>query len=309
MPTKTATKTTRKPARKSNASKPDSTNKANEYLTEKFIEAIEKGVSPLQKLWSSSHGMPRGYDGHQYRGANFFLALFAMWEADWEIPVFITFKKAKEIGHPILKGSKGIKVFYSSMSVPKEYKDCPDQCPAEDRRFFTKMYSVFNVAQCEGIDLDQFRAEPKQAFQTIETAEAVLAGYAGAPSVTHCEPRAFYRPSTDTVNMPKKDAFHAETGYYSVLFHELAHSTGAQHRLDRDLSGDKFSNEYAFEELIAELSAAFLCAQTGISEKQFDNSAAYLASWLKAFKSDSSYLRKAMSHAQKAVDHINGTTF
>lgn len=292
-----------------NTKKQSSSSKANEYLTEKFIEAIENGVSPLQTLWSSPHGMPRGYDGHQYRGANFWLALIAMHQFGWDVPVFITFKRAKEIGHPVLKGSKGIKVFYSSVYVPKEYKDTPELCPEEEKQFYTKMYTVFNVSQCENFDLSPFYGPERKQFRSIEEAEAVVAGYSDCPLIEHAEPRAYYSPKDDKVNMPKKETFVSPEAYYSVLFHELSHSTGAAHRLNRPMNTKKSTTEYAFEELVAELSAAYLVSQCGFIEKQFDNSAAYLDSWLQEFKSDSSFLRQAMSKAQKAADYINGVKF
>ncbi|SHJ11807.1 protein of unknown function [Rubritalea squalenifaciens DSM 18772] len=114
--------------------KPKSSRKdINAEITQKFIDTIESGVSPFKVPWSSSYGMPRNFAGRQYRGINFFLTLLHCDEFGWDIPVFMTFKQAKEHGFKIRKGEKSVPVIFSNVRVPKEYRDDPDSCPTEKR--------------------------------------------------------------------------------------------------------------------------------------------------------------------------------
>ena len=280
----------------------------NAEITQRFIDAIESGVSPFQVPWSSANGMPRNFSGNVYRGINFFLTLLYCFDNNWETPVFMTYKQAKDQGYQVKKGSKSVHVSYSSMTVPQKYKDNPESCPSSERYFFRKLYSVFNVAQIDGIDLEKFKIN-KEEFQPDEQAQSIVTGYTNSPLVKHEGTRAFFDSRADVVTMPAIDRFHNTAGYYEVLFHELGHSTGHTSRLDRPLGNKKSSDEYAFEELIAELTASFLCAESGILEATFENSASYLEGWLQSFKSDSSYLLKAAAKAQLAADHILGRSF
>ena len=130
------------------------------------------------------------------------------------------------------------------------------------------------------------------------------------PSFKHGESRAYYMPALDMVNMPAKELFKTDEQYYSVAFHEFAHSTGHASRLNRKevTDGSKFgSHDYSIEELVAEMTAVFLCHETGI-QAPFDNSIAYLKSWLKAFKNDTKMIMTASSRAQKATDYILNRT-
>jgi antirestriction protein ArdC len=125
--------------------------------------------------------------------------------------------------------------------------------------------------------------------------------------------KAFYSPSGDFVGMPALAEFKTAEDYYSVLFHELTHSTGHQSRLNRKgVSGSEGnwsafgSTPYAKEELVAEMGAAFLCGEVGISERTIDNSAAYVASWLQRLKDDAKLVVQAAAQAQKAADWVLG---
>ncbi len=123
------------------------------------------------------------------------------------------------------------------------------------------------------------------------------------PDIIHSdEASAYYRPATDQIHMPQISTFHEASGYYGTLAHELTHWTGAEKRLDRI---KKFQNReaYAFEELVAEIGNCMLCLHLGITP-QFDQSAAYISSWLEALKNDKGLIFKAASEAQKAVDFI-----
>jgi len=173
-----------------------------------------------------------------------------------------------------------------------------------------KYYKVFHASDIDGIewkDLPETNEE-KTEFQRIETAEAIWDNYPKAPKVVHKEQQAYYTPLYDRINMPIKESFDNEQYYYSTLFHEGVHSTGHPKRLARDMSGRFGNEEYAFEELIAELGATFLCAESGILFQTIDNSQAYLQGWskrlIKNLEDDNRFFFRASSRAQAATDLI-----
>ena len=171
-------------------------------------------------------------------------------------------------------------------------------------------YTVFNVDQCEGIPSVKIPDEdkkPDQDFRPNLEAEKVIDGMPKRPEIRQIENRAYYSPSGDFVNMPKREAFTCEEAFYSVLFHELAHSTGHETRLCRKLSGalSPFgSPDYSCEELVAEIASAFVCGFVGIDKRTLRNSAAYLQGWLKALRNDKKLFVSAAGKAQRAADFI-----
>jgi antirestriction protein ArdC len=173
-----------------------------------------------------------------------------------------------------------------------------------------RYYNVFNAEQVDGIEIpDAVKFEPID-FKPIEAAEQIAAGYRGGPIIGQDGgQQAFYRPVTDSVHMPKQTRFASVEEYYSTLFHELSHSTGHSSRLDRklDTAPQPFgSADYGKEELVAEMSAAFICSYAGIQPTVIANQAAYLAGWLKQLKSDKKLVVSAAGQAQRAADWILG---
>jgi antirestriction protein ArdC len=194
-----------------------------------------------------------------------------------------------------------------------KWLDTRDTASGEPKRVpFLRYYSVFNVAQCEGIEAQLPKPqESKREHNPIETAEAVVAAMPKRPAIQHKWPKAFYAPDSDVVGMPEPELFRSGEDYYSVLFHELAHSTGHESRLNRKgVSGSDGlwsafgSQPYAKEELVAEMGAAFLCGHAGIVERILDNSAAYVQGWLSRLKDDPKLVVQAAAQAQKAADFI-----
>jgi antirestriction protein ArdC len=179
-----------------------------------------------------------------------------------------------------------------------------------------RYYSVFNADQCEDLAHPLLDAErllaplERSEFERIAAAEALFEGFEGRPPVRHGGNRACYSPSLDQVEMPACEAFESVESYYSVLFHELTHSTGHRSRLDRDTLRDvaRFADHsYSREELVAEMGASFLRAVAGIeSEPMDENSAAYLRAWIKKLKGDSRLVVVAAAQAQKAADWVRG---
>jgi antirestriction protein ArdC len=169
-----------------------------------------------------------------------------------------------------------------------------------------KGYTVFNVEQIDGLpEIYYAKAAPTlDPVARIEHAEKFL--HATGVKVTHGGNRAYYSLSSDAVQMPPFESFRDADSYYSTLAHELTHATGAKHRLDRDFGGHRFgSNAYAQEELVAELGAAFLCADLELALEAREDHAAYIANWLEVLQNDSRAIFTAAAHAQKAADWIH----
>lgn len=169
-----------------------------------------------------------------------------------------------------------------------------------------RYYSVFNVEQTGG--LEARLPAIRKAFDPIEAAEETLRNMPKPPTIQYGEAQAYYRVSTDTVNMPHRELFQSGESFYATLFHEISHSTGHSSRLNRFLKETALpplgSADYSQEELVAELGAAFLCGHCGIATRTLDNSAAYIAGWLKRLQDDRKLIVVAAAQAQKAADYV-----
>jgi|21_taG_2_1085346.scaffolds.fasta_scaffold07077_4 antirestriction protein ArdC len=281
-------------------------NKTHEKITNRIIEELEKGNIPWKKPWKGSSEYPKNLiSGKTYSGINFFMLSMSHYESNY----FLTFNQAKAISGNVKKGEKGFPVIFYGQAKGKENS----KGETEKGYSFLKSYTVFNIEQCENLDhsrIEEAKTFEPLEFNPIEEAENIIKGYIGKPEITFKENQAFYRPLTDSINMPKKENFNNVSGYYSTLFHEMTHSTGHKKRLARPeiIENNYFgSNDYSKEELTAELGSAFLCSQSGI-DNTLENSVSYLQSWLKVLKSkdNSKWIIEASSKAQKAVNYING---
>lgn len=284
-------------------------------ITERFIEALERGRIPWAKPWSTSGLMPaNGLSGRRYSGVNT-LILGMM---PYEQPYWLTYNQAKKAGGNVKKGEKSTPVVYwmflyfDKESGKKLSKKEGEKRAREDVRIvpYPRYYNVFNIDQCENLDEAKIqRAEVKtHEWDADGAAEKIVAGMPDAPKIDHNGGgRAFYRPATDHISMPERERFKSAAGYYSTLFHEMAHSTGHSSRLNRDLtSGAMCKKSYSREELIAEISSAFLNAEAGYLDQEFDNSAAYVNGWLSVFRNEDNerLIITAAAQAQKAADYI-----
>lgn len=280
--------------------------KANELVTERIIALLERDIVPWRQEWSNAAGLGEHQNlisQHQYRGINA-LMTSAM---GFEQPFWLSYKQATDLGGQVKKGEKSTPIVYWAFGATKDDND------VEKRWAYAKYSNVFNVAQIECPKLDAILKRHRKAerinFNPIESCESVIRSYETMPKLKHDEQRAYYRPSQDLINMPKKDSFTSEHAYYQTLFHEMTHSTGHASRLNRlDVVKNLHfgSEEYSKEELVAELGSAFLCAKAGIDANSIERSAAYIKSWLKALKNDSTLVLSAASKAQKAFDLISG---
>jgi antirestriction protein ArdC len=279
-------------------------------VTGRLIEALERGTVPWRKEWDAPRfRAPLNLtSGKPYHGINFFLLSLAG-EA-FGSPYWLTFRQALERGGHVRKGAQGVPVFFWKVLDRKaESADSGPDSEHASRRFVARYYTVFNVEQCDGIEYPKPERTTRE-IPAVEACDRILATNPAGPEIHHGASGASYAPIGDVVGMPDRSAFHSPEGYYATLFHELIHSTGHPRRLARftpDSPPPPFgSPDYSREELVAELGAACLCAQAGISNSTIDNSAAYLAGWLQVLKADRRTVVFAAGAATKAASLIAG---
>lgn len=277
-------------------------------ITNSVIEQLEKGVAPWVKPWHSkpAEGAPHNpASGTYYRGANFiWLSLLQSSGAFGTSDKWMTYKQAQDKGAQVVKGAKGVQViFYKPMQVQGAFN--PDTQQHDSKIIpMIKTYTVFNADFIDGLPVDEVSegAQVCEEFQTIEECEAFISS-TGA-KVQHGGNSAHYSPSLDYIQLPNREDFKSRQDYYATALHELSHWTGHKSRIDRDFSKSKRFGDsaYAFEELVAELGAAMLCAHLKI-DGQLQH-ASYIQSWLKVLKQDSKAILKAGAEAQKILDYL-----
>lgn len=272
-------------------------------ITDTIVEQLEAGTKPWIRPWRGNARRsltPRRATGEAYRGINVLMLWVAGQMFGYEENTWMTYRQAQDLGAQVRKGEKGTLVVKYGTFTPKDHED------DEDRAIpYLKGYTVFNVEQIDSLP-DQFFSPaeelPTSPVPHIDTVEAFVRNTRA--KVNYGGTKACYRPSVDDILMPDRERFDSEVHLYSTLLHELAHFSGAKHRLDRDLTG-RFGNEaYAMEECIAECTAAFLCADLGVDHDPRDNTAAYLASWVAVLKNDKRAIITAAAKAQVAADYL-----
>ena len=275
-----------------------------EHVTDRIVEQLEAGTVPWRKTWASMGGVPRNLTSKKrYRGVNLFLLSLSGYES----PYWLTFKQALDMGGHVKRGEKStLVVFWRMLEVIDRETGKPVKVP------MLRHYRVFNSAQCE-LGNKQPEAElPQHDVDPIAACEAVVDAMPRRPAIEHGGGQPCYVPSLDVVRMPERSRFETAEAYHATMFHELSHATGHKSRLDRagitELAAFG-SATYSREELVAEMGAAFLCAHTGIENATIENSAAYIAGWLKQLRNDKKLVVQAAGQAQRAADFILGTTF
>lgn len=274
-------------------------NDVYQIITDRIVCLLESGTVPWHKPWKGGNQWPQNFISRKvYRGIN----LFLLNAASYASPFWLTFKQVKALGGRVKKGEQSFPVVFWKVLEEKE---------GEDKRIpFLRYHNVFNVTQCEGINIPTMpELENTPAFQPIEKCEQIVTAMPKQPEIHHNGIRACYSPSLDSVSMPESKLFDTSEGYYSTLFHELTHATGHASRLNRKEVTDSIrfgSDPYSREELVAEMGAAFLCGHCGIENKTIDLSASYIQSWLGKLKEDRKLVVHAAVQAQKACDFIMG---
>ena len=260
----------------------------HQVITDRIIAQLEAGVVPWQKPWAGCE--PKNLvSGKEYRGINLVML------AGGATRYWVTYKQAKDLGGQVRKNEKGTPiVFWKFLEKEDEEANEIKRVP------MLRQYTVFNVSQCDGLTaLDD--EDTTFDHDPIEMAENLVNNMPNRPNIVIGSHEASYSPTSDIVKMPAKNKFTTPEGYYATLFHELGHSTLHASRLGRERAS------YAKEELVAELTAAYLCGKTGIIQQTIDNHSAYIASWLMALRNDKKLLVQAAGLAQKATDYILNT--
>ena len=289
----------------------NTTPKADIYtrITNQIITALETGVRPWVKPWHSDHAAgritrPLRHNGEPYSDIN----ILSLWSSatvqGFTSPTWMTFRQTKELKAKVRKGEKGSLVVYANKITRTEENENGDE--VEHAIPFLKGYTVFNVEQIEGLP-ERFYEKPEPRFDPVQRTEHAEEFFKNTGAdIRHGGNRAFYAIHPNYVQMPPFEAFRDAESYYATLAHEVTHWTRHPSRLDREFGRKKYGDEgYAKEELVAELGAAFLCADLEITLEARDDHASYIASWLKALKDDKRAIFHAAAHAQRAVDFLH----
>ena len=280
-------------------------------ITNRIIADLEQGVRPWMRPWSAEHAAgritcPLRHNGIPYKGINVVMLWSASVVKGYSCPIWLTFKQALELGGAVRKGERGELVVYANSITRTEADDKGEE--TERNIPFLKGYTVFNAEQCDGLPAQYTaKAEPPalSPVQRIEAADRFFA--ATGADIRHGGTRAFYAEGPDYVQMPSFETFRDAESYAATLAHECVHWTKHDKRLARDMGRVKWGDEgYAREELVAELGAAFLCADLAITPEVRADHAAYIASWLKALQDDKRLIVTAAAHAQRAADFLHG---
>lgn len=283
-----------------------------QHVTNTIVDMIKQGqatgtgwTAPWSKL--AKFGIPMNATTRRpYRGINVMLLWAAADDAGYESNEWATFKQWKNAGYR-LKDAKGCgrRIVFWKILEKEERQD--DGTKKKVKIPLLKSFVVFNAAHAVHFETGEAYVkpsdEPTTTFDDIEAAQNTLDG-SGAIIRHNGKNRAFYDRLTDSIHLPAREQFHNAAGYYSTAFHELTHWTGHESRMAREF-GKRFGDEaYAFEELIAELGAAFLCASTGVASETRADHAEYVANWLRILRNDKNAIITAANQAGKAMDFI-----
>jgi len=270
-----------------------------QIITDKIVAMLKDGVAPWHRPWNSGNA-PRSITGHVYTGINVFLLL----AAGFESPYWITFNQVNQRGGRIKDAERKrytVIVFWKIIEVKDKETGDKKKVP------FLRYFKVWNLDQVDGVKPPkEKKATPPPRFEDRhKVAKSIVDNYPNPPKIRRTGDQAFYQPMLDVVTVPPVKSFHSADEYYSTLFHELGHSTAHESRLDRDVSYVFGSHSYGREELVAEMTSAFLAAESGIT-LTINNSAAYLNSWMRTIQEDVRAVVVAATRAQKAADFILG---
>lgn len=275
-------------------------------VTARIISELEQGRVPWVQPWSSrgvGPALPRNaLTARSYSGVNVLILWGAVIEHAYPTQSWLTFKQALDAGGCVRKGEQGTTVVYADRFTPETEKARAVETGADARTVaFLKRFTVFNVAQCEGLR-EGLAADPAPLpeREIMPVCESVIA--ASGVRFHIGGDRACYMPHPDVIQMPPQPAFADQVDFYRVCLHELTHATGHPSRLARDLRHSCGTKDYAREELVAEMGSAFLSAALGIAPTLLH--ADYLANWLGVLKEDNRAIFRAASAATKAAEWL-----
>lgn len=287
-----------------------------EQVARAIVEKLEQGTSPWQKPWingkDTAFSLPYNpTTGKNYKGMN---SIWLMMQ-DRQDPRWMTFKQAQAHNWQVRKGEKASTINFIKLHDVRTVRDEKGK-PILDENGKPKKKTVrlinpiittawvFNAEQIDGLPpLSQVQQEKldSQKWTNVERAEYIIK--ATNANIQHGGNQAYYSPGTDHIQMPNKEQFKSASGYYGTMLHELGHWTGQKDRLNRNLTGRSGGEDYAKEELIAEIASYMVRGEIGL-EKEFDQTAAYVKSWISVLKNDPYEIFRAASSAQKVFDYI-----
>lgn len=278
-------------------------------VTASIIEELERGVRPWSKQWVSTtpRFRPLRSTGERYRGINTLLLWGSASRRGFRSPYWFTYRQASELGGQVRRGEKGTEVVYfSTFSKSEEEKKTEEEGKAIP---FLKTYSVFNATQIENLP-EQYFPPPKNprtpTFDSSPIDEIECFFRKAGVEVENGGDVPHYSPRYDRVQMPPISAFRTSEDYYAVLCHEAIHWTGHPSRLPRKFPGRaNGTKNYAREELVAELGAAFLCADLGLTMEPRPDHATYIEAWLDVLRNDKRAIFQAASMAEKATEYLH----
>ncbi|UCI10712.1 ArdC family protein [Mesorhizobium sp. B1-1-8] len=277
-------------------------------ITTKIIAELEDGRLPWVQPWGTSAAkaplaMPRNASsGRRYSGINVLILWGAVIEHGFPGQSWLTFRQALSLGGNVRKGEHGTSVVYADRFVPEDEKKRAGECGDNARAIpFLRRFTVFNAAQCDNLPEDvAVQTAPPTPGLVEPRVEALI-------KATGIDFRiggnnAFYACGPDFVQVPPPQAFFEPINWHRTALHELGHATGHASRVGRDLSGSFGSKKYAFEELVAEIAAAFCCASLAIVPTV--RHADYIGSWLEVLRDDNRAIVRAASQASRAADWL-----
>lgn len=274
-------------------------------VTDLIVKAIEAGAEGYKMPWRTTGGFPHSpinaASKKPYRGVNVLVLWATAQEKGYKSGRWATYKQWQELGAQVRTGEKSTSiVFWKFLDRDEVEADTDERKPRAIP--VARDYAVFSAEQVDGFtppaETPASRAERIEHAEEFFRALGVTAKDGGN--------QAYYSAKMDSIHMPPIEAFKEPLFYYSVLSHETTHWTGAETRLNRDLAGRFGSESYAFEELVAELGAAFLCCSLGLPTDPRTDHAPYISSWLRVLKSDKRAIFTAAAKAQEAVDWMEG---
>lgn len=288
------------------------TKEFRKLVADMFVKGLSEEGLNWKRGWVTAGAMRNANTNSPYKGLNkFYLSMISVVRG-YADPRWMTFNQIRDEGYHLEKGSKGAKVEYwfpfdliRKKGISFEEKDRlikEGERKKEDFSLVAKYYTVFNGDNISGlpeIKLPKNEIEPSVVLEQIARGMNVEIHNDG-------EDRAFYRPSTDDIHLPLPEFFESNNEYNATVFHELGHATGHESRLNREQRGSFGSPDYAKEELVAEITSAFMAETTGISieDMNMDNHKAYVNSWIESIKDDPEVLMKAISQANDTADYM-----
>jgi antirestriction protein ArdC len=276
----------------------------SQIITDKIINILERGTVNTGPRWIGGNhaGMPtNAKTGEHYRGINVLVLWAEMADKFYASSQWLTYKQAADLGGNVRRGEKSVLCVYYQTVGKRQANDDEEK----ESYFLAKPFWLFNVAQIDGLPAEMTEianAEATKALEPCAAAEKLLLN--SQATICHGFDSAYYAPSADKICLPNKERFTSAVNYYATALHELTHWTGNESRLNRTYGKRYGDDAYAFEELVAELGAAFTVGHLGMLDATIEAHADYVQSWIKVLQNDKKAIFTAAAHASKALEFI-----